>query len=68
MIVVLGGSSFIGAYTVETLAKNGIDVIATGRNDRLKAHFENMGVEYITVDITNKEDFNKLPQMHMVIW
>ena len=62
MIVVLGGSSFIGAYTVETLAKNGIDVIATGRNDRLKAHFENMGVKYITVDITNKEDFNKLPQ------
>ena len=36
MVVVIGATSFIGMYTVDELINNEIDVIATGRNERLK--------------------------------
>ena len=62
MIIVIGGSSFIGVYTIDALIKAGYSVTATGRNDKYRKHFETMGVNYLHLDITNKDDFDKLPK------
>ncbi|PEU72431.1 nucleoside-diphosphate sugar epimerase [Priestia megaterium] len=61
MIILIGGTSFIGVYTVEELLKRNCNVIVTGRNNKFKSHYEALGVEYVNLDITNKEDFKKLP-------
>jgi UDP-glucose 4-epimerase len=61
MIIVIGGSSFIGVHTIEELLKQKCDVLATGRNNKFKQHYADLGIEYINLDITNKKDFDKLP-------
>lgn len=61
MIIVVGATSFIGMYTVEELIKHGKEVIATGRNERLRPMLEAMGASFVTLDVTKPEDFDKLP-------
>ena len=61
MIIVIGATGFVGMYTVEKLISEGKKVVATGRNQRLGAMLEKMGADFLTLDITNKEDFEKLP-------
>jgi len=61
MIVVIGASSFIGVYVVEELLKNNCQVVATGRNERFRKYYEDQGVPYIRLDLTNKEEYNSLP-------
>lgn len=61
MVIVIGATGFIGLYTVEKLIKSGKAVIATGRNKKVQPMLEKMGAEFIELDITNKEDFDKLP-------
>ena len=43
MIIVLGGTGFIGMYTIEALLKDGQEVIATGRNKAIGKKIEEMG-------------------------
>lgn len=61
MIIVIGASGFIGMYTVEQLLQDGKQVLATGRNERMRPMLEQMGAAFQTLDITNTEDFDKLP-------
>lgn len=61
MFIVIGASSFIGVYMVEELLKQKSEVVGTGRNDKFRKHYEALGVKYINLDLTNKEDFKKLP-------
>lgn len=61
MIVVIGASGFIGMYTVEKLVADGKQVLATGRDEKMKLKLEAMGAEFTTLDITSKENFNHLP-------
>ncbi|WP_320128747.1 NAD(P)-dependent oxidoreductase [uncultured Sphaerochaeta sp.] len=61
MIIVIGASSFIGIYVVEELLKQKCEVIVTGRNNKFKEHYDNLGVKYINLDLMIKSDFNKLP-------
>ena len=61
MVVVIGATSFIGMYTVDELISNGIDVIATGRNERLKPALEKLGATFVSLDITKPRDFDRLP-------
>ncbi|CAK7055926.1 NAD(P)-dependent oxidoreductase [Eubacterium sp. AM05-23] len=65
MIVVIGASSFIGVYTVEELLKQNCKVLVTGRNNKFKEHYEKLGVEYINLDLTNKNDFERLPKKNV---
>ncbi len=62
MIIVIGATGFIGMYTVEKLLNENKKVIATGRNKNLGTVLENMGAEFVELDITNKADFDKLPK------
>lgn len=61
MVIIIGATGFIGMYTVEAFLKKGKKVIATGRNKHLGRKLEEMGAEFLELDITNKDDFTKLP-------
>lgn len=63
MYIVIGASSFIGVYTVEEFLKNGEKVIVTGRKNKFKEHYDKLGVQYINLDLANKEDFEQLPKI-----
>lgn len=58
--LVIGGSSFIGVYTVRELLERGAEVVATGRNPRFAAHYERLGVPYVRVDMTEPASFSTL--------
>lgn len=62
MVIVIGGTGFIGVYTVERLIKDGYKVLATGRNKSCCGYFKSLGADFVELDITNKNDFKKLPQ------
>lgn len=62
MIIVIGASSFIGVYTVNALLEQGHQVLATGRNDVFRDYYDQLGVEYVSLDISSKESFDKLPE------
>ena len=61
MVIVIGATGFIGMYTTEALIKSGKEVIATGRNKALGRVLEQMGASFVELDVTHKEDFDKLP-------
>lgn len=62
MVLIIGATGFIGMYTVEAFLTAGKKVVATGRNKVLGKKLEEMGAEFIQLDITQKGDFQKLPQ------
>lgn len=61
MIIIIGGTGFIGQYTAEHLIENNYEVLATGRNDVAKKRLEKIGAKYIKFDLENAEDIKKLP-------
>lgn len=62
MYIIIGASSFIGVYTVDELLKQGCQVLVTGRNNKFREHYEALGVQYQNLDLTQPEDFDKLPK------
>lgn len=62
MYIIIGASSFIGVYTVDEFIKQNCEVVVTGRHNKFKEHYDKLGIRYINLDITNKEDFEKLPK------
>lgn len=62
MYIIIGASSFIGVYTVDEFLKQGCEVLVTGRNNKFKEHYDALGVAYVNLDLTKKEDFEKLPK------
>lgn len=61
MVIVIGATGFIGMYTVEKLQQEGYEVLATGRNKIMMQQLKDNGIQCIELDITCKEDFDKLP-------
>lgn len=62
-IIIFGATGNVGSYLTlyanSFFDKNEFQVIASGRRDT--DVFSEMGIEYIPVDITKAEDFDKLP-------
>ncbi len=62
-IIIFGASGNVGSYLTHYAKKffdEKYEVIASGR--RSTTVFQSEGVDYVSVDITKKEDFEKLPQ------
>lgn len=60
--LVIGASSFIGAYLVEALLDAGYSVVGTGRNRRFAEHYRGLGVEYIPFDLDDPAGLKTLPR------
>lgn len=61
MIVVFGAGGFIGTYLVDQLRRDGKEVIASDISAIAGEYYAKQGVEVIPVDITRREEFDRLP-------
>ena len=61
-VVIFGGTGGVGAYTSVRLLKQDYNVIVVGHRQQDNNFFESKGATYVSVNISSKEDFNKLPQ------
>jgi len=62
MILVTGATGLIGTYLVDQLIKDGIEVLAAGRNSLGEDYYTNNHIPFIKLDITQEKDFNNLPK------
>ena len=61
MVLIIGATGFIGTYATAYFCDKKDTVIATGRNEALGADLVALGAQFISLDITDKSDFSKLP-------
>lgn len=60
-ILVIGATGSTGLYLVDYLNRNNYDLVATGYKKRNIEIYESKGIEYISLDVSNREEFKKLP-------
>lgn len=60
-VVIFGATGAVGAYTALHLIKNGYKVVAVGKRANDNGFFQDLGCEYISLDIRNKNKFYILP-------
>jgi len=60
-VLVFGAAGFIGTYLIDELLKHHFHVLAADINDIGRAYYEQQGVPFEIVDVTNKHDIRKLP-------
>ena len=61
-VVVFGATGNLGAYIAMDLKEHGYQVVATGHRKSDNGFFAAHGIEYVSLDINDKESFSKLPQ------
>ena len=61
MIVIVGGTGYIGRYLSVFLKNKGYDILSLGRSDKVNDFFDENGINFKKFDIENDEDYNKLP-------
>lgn len=61
-ILVLGATGTLGAYITLHFKDKGYKVIAVGHRKSDNGFFAYHGIEYLSLDIANPKDFEKLPQ------
>lgn len=64
-IVLFGATGLIGAYTAIYLKQKGYDIIAVGRRKSDNDFFNDNGIKYFSVDISNFNDFSKLQMVNI---
>jgi len=62
-ILVLGATGTLGAYISLHFKSKGYNVIAVGHRKSDNGFFEELGIPYYSIDISNKEEFKALPQI-----
>lgn len=60
-VIVFGATGTVGAYTCLYLEKLAYQVIAVGSRESDNGFFADYGIDYYSVDVRKKEDFQKLP-------
>jgi UDP-glucose 4-epimerase len=60
-VLILGATGTVGAYTSIEL-KDKYEIIAAGRRESDNGFFADYGIKYYSIDITRKEDFNKIKE------
>jgi len=61
MILIFGAAGFIGTYLSDQLRRDGYEVIASDFSEIGEAYYREQGIPYHRVDITRKEEFERLP-------
>ena len=61
-IVIFGATGNLGAYIAIDLKEHGYHVVAAGHRKSDNGFFGAHGIEYVSLDINNRESFKKLPQ------
>lgn len=61
-IMVFGATGTLGTYLTDDLVEKGYKVWAIGRRNVKEEYYSKRGISSEKVDITKKEDFEKLPQ------
>ena len=61
-VIVFGATGNLGAYTAVYLKEQGYDVVAVGHRKSDNGFFATKGIEYYSVDITDKQAFEVLPK------
>ena len=61
-VVLLGATGTVGAYAAIALRQAGYEVVAVGRRKSDNGFFNEHGMQYMSLDITDKETFKVLPQ------
>ena len=61
-ILVLGATGTLGAYITLHFKDKGYKVIAVGHRKNDNGFFSDHGIDYYSVDISKRQDFEKLPQ------
>ena len=61
-VIIFGATGAVGAYTALHLISEGYEVIAVGKRSSDNDFFKDFNTSYISVDITNNSDFDKLPK------
>ncbi len=59
-VLVLGATGNLGAYSALALKEAGFEVVACGKREQDNHFFEDHGIPYYSVNITEKESFDKL--------
>ena len=60
-IVVFGATGTVGAYTCIYLQEHSYKVVAVGHRFSDNGFFADYGIDYYSVDVRNKQEFEKLP-------
>lgn len=61
-ILVLGATGTLGAYVTMHFKDKGYNVIAAGHRNSDNGFFNEHGINYYSLDISNASEFNKLPK------
>lgn len=60
IVLVLGATGNLGAYSAIALKEAGFDVIACGKRKSDNGFFTDKGIDYYSIDITDANSFNQL--------
>ena len=61
-IIIFGATGNLGSRLSVFLKKSGYEVVAVGHRQSDNGFFAEYGIPYFSVDISNPEEFNKLPK------
>lgn len=61
-VIIIGGNSFIGYYTIQAFLQSNYAVTVTSRNPKFKDYCEKKNLEYFHCDLASAEDIIHLPQ------
>ena len=61
-IIIFGATGTVGVYTSLQLRKDGYNVVAVGKRISDNGFFSDYGIDYFSVDISKRENFEKLPK------
>lgn len=64
-VVVFGATGKVGCYSALYLREKGYDVIAVGRRNNDNGFFADYDIPYVSLEILNPDDYNKLPQKNV---
>jgi len=62
-VIVFGAAGFIGTYLIDELVRQNYQIMASDINDIGEIYYKENNIPYISVDITKKNDFEKIPKI-----